>query len=232
METSGRMLRTQFMRPLLLLLLGAISAFSQPFSYGVKAGVPLTDFVSVAGSASPSGFLDYATHTNRYILGATGELRLPFGLGVELDVLYRHIDYQSSAQTVGAGATTTSTATTGNSWEFPLLAKYRFKTKVLHPYVDGGVAWDTLQGLKNTVTENLCGPPTANPVCTVVAAPPAASSKGTMGVVIGGGVDIHAIVIHVAPEIRFTRWAEEYFNLSGVLNSGKNQAEVLVGFTF
>jgi hypothetical protein len=36
----------------------------------------------------------------------------------------------------------------------------------------------------------------------------------------------------VAPEIRFTRWAQDYFNLSGVLNSSKNQAEVLVGFTF
>jgi hypothetical protein len=53
-----------------------------------------------------------------------------------------------------------------------------------------------------------------------------------MGVVIGGGLDVHAIVVHVAPEIRFTRWAQEYFNLSGVLNSSKNQAEVLVGFTF
>ena len=29
-----------------------------------------------------------------------------------------------------------------------------------------------------------------------------------------------------------TRWAQQYFNLSGVLGSGQNQVEFLVGFTF
>jgi hypothetical protein len=63
-------------------------------------------------------------------------------------------------------------------------------------------------------------------------APPAATSQPRLGVVLGGGLDIHAFVIHVTPELRFTRWAQQYFNLSGVLNSGQNQAEFLVGFTF
>jgi len=69
-------------------------------------------------------------------------------------------------------------------------------------------------------------------VSGLVTSAPAAQSQSTLGVVIGGGLDIHAIVIHITPELRFTRWAQQYFNLSGVLNSGKNQAEFLVGFTF
>jgi len=218
------------MRPLLLLLLGAISAFSQPLSYGVKAGVPLTDFVSVAGSGSPSGFLDYATHTNRYILGATGELRLPFGLGVEVDVLYRHVDYQSTAQTVGAGATTTSAATTGNKWEFPLLGKYRFKTKVLHPYVDGGVAWDTLQGLTETVKSVVQGVTNST---TTQSTPSELQNSATRGYVLGGGLDFKFLVIHIQPEIRFTRWGAKQFLAPGaLLHSNQNQGEFLLGITF
>ena len=209
------------MKPLLLLLLISGAALAQPFSAGLKAGLPLMDFLTDVQNGS-------TTATSRYLFGPEAEVRLPLGLSVEFDAIYRHFSYTGFS---GPGNGVTSTGSSGN-WEFPLVAKYKFPSKIVRPYVEAGVAWDTLTGLKNTVTENLCGPPTANPVCNVVATPPAATSKGTMGVVIGGGVDIHAIVIHVSPEIRFTRWSQEYFNLSGVLNSGKNQAEFLVGFTF
>jgi len=210
------------MKPLLLLLLVGGAALAQPFSAGIKGGLPLTDFLSEVQGTS-------TTATDHYLIGPEVEVRLPLGLSVEFDALYRHFSYTNVLGSVGNSIT--SVGSSGN-WEFPLVANYKFPSKIVRPYVEAGVAWDTLSGLKNTVTENLCGPTTANPVCNVVATPPAATSKGTMGVVIGGGVDIHAIVIHVAPEIRFTRWAQQYFNLSGVLNSGKNQAEFLVGFTF
>jgi len=204
------------MKPLLLLLLIGGAALAQPFSAGLKAGLPLTDFLSEVQGTS-------TTATDRYLFGPEVEVRLPLGLSVEFDAIYRHFSYTGFS---GPNNGITSTGSSGN-WEFPLVAKYKFPSKIVRPYVEAGVAWDTLTGLKNTVTGNVC------PVCDVVIVrPPAATSKGTMGVVIGGGVDIHAIVIHVSPEIRFTRWSQEYFNLSGVLNSGKNQAEFLVGFTF
>jgi len=53
-----------------------------------------------------------------------------------------------------------------------------------------------------------------------------------MGFVIGAGIDVHALVIHISPEIRYTRWASPHFNLNGVINSNQNQAEFLVGITF
>jgi hypothetical protein len=231
METSGSTLRTQTMRPLLLLLLGAVSAFSQPFSAGVKLGVPLTDFVSVAGGATPSGFLDYATHTNRYIVGLTGELHLPFRFSVELDVLFRHVNYQSSSQLVGVTTTDTSAATTGNAWEFPLLAKYRFGTKVVHPYVDGGVAWDTLQGLTQAVRTTVLNVTGSSSSST--SSPSQLQNTTTRGYVLGGGLDIKFLVIHIQPEVRYTRWgAKHFFDASGWLNSNQNQAEFLLGITF
>jgi len=57
--------------------------------------------------------------------------------------------------------------------------------------------------------------------------------NSTMGVVLGAGVDIHAIVMHISPEIRFTRWnAAQISDAAGLLHSNQNQAEFLVGFTF
>ena len=38
--------------------------------------------------------------------------------------------------------------TTGNDWEFPLLAKYRFHLKAVRPYVDAGIAWETLDRIE------------------------------------------------------------------------------------
>jgi opacity protein-like surface antigen len=213
------------------LLFGAVCASSQPFSYGVKGGVPLTDFLSAAKSASPNGFVDYATHTNRYIVGLTGELHLPLGFSVELDVLYRHLNYQSSTQVAGVTTTTTSGATTGNTWEFPLLAKYRLGTKVLHPYLDGGVAWDTLQGLTQTIRSTVLG--AASSTTATSSNPSELQHNSTRGYVAGAGLDIKFLVIHIQPEIRYTRWGAQHFlDPAALLHSNQNQGEFLLGITF
>ena len=135
------------MRSLCLLVLGAFPALAAgPFTFGLKGGVPLTDFTN----AVSSGRFDYTSNTQRYIVGPTAELRLPFGLGVEVDALYRHFNY--NAFLTGTGV---STSTTGSAWEFPVLAKYRFPAPIARPYILGGVAWDTLSGLKQDVSTAL-----------------------------------------------------------------------------
>jgi hypothetical protein len=208
------------MRSLLLFLLGAVSACSQPFSAGVKVGVPLTDFISTVQGVSSSV-------PNRFIAGVTGELRLPFGLGVEVDALYRRVHYQDRIGSVLG--TVTTDRTTANSWEFPILAKYRFPTKIARPYVDAGVAFDTLSGLTDTVTQTIqVTPPSTHTTST----PASLQNNSTKGFVIGAGVEIHAIVIRLSPEIRYTRWGSPHFNLAGVLSSNQNQAEFLLGITF
>jgi len=229
METSVLLVRTHFMRPLLLLLLGAAPAFSQLVSFGVKGGVPLTDFVNAASGTNTAGFIDFATHTNRYIIGATGELHLPFGLGVEVDVLYRHFNYQESSNAVDVVSTS---STTGNAWEFPLLGKYRFgKTKLLHPYVDAGVSFDTLQGLSQTVKSTLIS--TGVITSKSNGTPSQLQNSTTRGYVFGGGLDFKFLLVHIQPEIRYTRWGAKHFiDPSGLLHSSENQGEFLLGITF
>jgi hypothetical protein len=201
----------------LLLLIGD-AALAQPVSAGIKAGLPLTDFLDVVQTA------DTTAVTNRNVFGPEVEVRLPHGLSIEFDALYRHFGYTNYE--AFASSTVTTIGSSGN-WEFPLVAKYRFSAKRLRPYVEAGAAWDVISGLRNTAGATPC-----SVVCENTDYPPSANSRRTAGPVIGGGIDIHAFVIHVSPEIRYTHWAQSYFNLDDDLHSGRNQVELLVGLTF
>ena len=213
------------MRPLCLLFLSAAAAFSQPFSFGVKGGMPLTDFVDAVRAQN----INASTTTNRYIVGVTGEARLPFGLGVEVDILYRHFRYSSSGGLGAIASNFTSMDTTSGAWEFPVLAKYRFKGKIVRPFLDAGVAWDKLSGLTQTVTSVVASVTKTS----TTSSPAELANDTTRGYVIGGGVDVKALVIHITPEVRFTRWgAKQFIDPAGMFNSKQNQAEFLVGFTF
>jgi opacity protein-like surface antigen len=213
------------MRFLCLLLLSAASAFSQPFSFGLRGGVPMTEFLDAAKSQTFS----FTTSTNRYIVGPTAELKLPFGLGLEVDALYRRFSYNGNGGISGITTTFTSLDTTSGAWEFPLLAKYHLPTKIVHPYVDAGVAWDKLSGLTQAVTKTVASV-TSN---SSTSSPAELSNSTSRGFVLGVGLSVKALVLHISPEIRFTRWGAQHFvDPNGLLHSNLNQAEFLVGITF
>jgi len=207
-------------------LLGAATAFSQPFSFGVRGGLPMTDFLS----ATQSGNFSFTSNTNRYIVGPTAELRLPFGLGVEVDALYRRFSYNGTGVIAGTGGVVQTTSTSSGAWEFPLLLKYRLKAPIIHPYIDGGVAWDTLSGLTQAVTNTLAGHPTST---SSTSNPAELTNNTTTGFVLGAGVSVKVLLIRISPEIRYTRWGAKHFlDPNGGLSSNQNQAEFLVGITF
>ena len=190
------------MKTVLVLLLGAGALCAQPFSAGVKVGVPFTQVLNAVQTGTASGLAN--TTTNRYIVGVTGELHLPLGLSIEGDVLYRRFNYQSLPSLP---------SNSGNDWQFPILLKYKFPSKIVRPYIDGGVSWSTLQGLASQVSSGL--------------------KNGTnTGIVLGAGIEIHALVLHISPEIRYTHLTSQAFTAGSVLQSNANQADFLVGITF
>jgi hypothetical protein len=230
------------MRLWVIFLAGAPLALGQPFTLGVKGGVPLTDFLN----ATNSGGSGYFTTTNRYIVGPEAELRLPFGFGVEFDALYRHPSYTNFRNSVDV---LLDSSTTSGSWEFPLLAKYHFPTKIVRPYVAAGIAWDTLSGLTQTITQTAI--PTGVTSTSRTSNPAELGHKTVTGFVAGFGVDLHLLFLNISPEIRYTRWGSQQFAtpvfavigpvvgpvplphaLPGTIQSNQNQAEFLVGFTF
>ena len=200
------------MKPFYLFLLSSAAAYSQPFGFGVKGGVPLTDFLDATSQTTPS--LSFVAKTDRYVVGPMAELRLPFGLGIEVNALYRHYGYDTSGAVTGV--------TTTGAWEFPLLAKYKFKAPLVRPYIEAGVAWDKLSGLKQAISSAVS-----------TSTPRELQKDVTRGVVFGGGIEVKLLVIHIAPEIRFTRWNDRHFlDPAGILKSNLNQGEFLVGISF
>jgi hypothetical protein len=125
-----------------LLLVSSTSIMAQsPFGFGLKAGVPLNDALSV----TPNSVVDYVENTHRYIIGPFVEFRLPAGFGIEIDALYRSYDFRETlpaAPTVSAG-----------DWEFPVLAKKSLLHGPIQPYIEGGVALSHLS-VKNVVELN------------------------------------------------------------------------------
>ena len=91
------------------------------------------------------------------------------------------------------------------------------------------MAWDKLSGLSQTVTRIV-----ADVSHTTTSSNPFELNKDTTrGFVLGAGFDVKALLIHIAPEVRFTRWGARHFiDPNGLIDSKQNQAEFLVGITF
>ena len=216
------------MRLILLFLSATLAAFPQVLSVGVKGGVPLTD----AFQANLTGNKNYFFNTKRYTVGPTVELHLPFRLGVEVDALYKRLDYNSTG-----GATfpneILSSRTTANSWEFPVLLKYRLFSGPVRPYLAGGAAFNYLSNLSQT-TDLLV---TVAPVHTITTSsrPSELANRFRPGVVMGGGVEVKALFLRVSPEVRYTHWGWPSFRelcCGASFRSNDNQAEFLLGISF
>jgi hypothetical protein len=241
------------LKALFPLLLVTSIASSQPFRIGVEGGVPLTDAFSTASPTAVSiSSLNYSSATRRYTVGATAEVRLPSHLSIKADVLYKRLGFDSTyvplplinnVICISCPQTLITSATTANSFEFPVLAKYRIgKLGPLRPYVEGGVAFRTIQGMKQVSQTSTINPCVS--VCPVVPAPTTGSTTGpggelshsfTKGVTAGAGVEFQhfPLPVGVFGEVRYTRWTAEAFAApSGGLTSLKDQADVLVGVTF
>jgi hypothetical protein len=137
------------------LLAAGLPAGAQILSFGVRGGVPLNNGYSgtliesapigVSLSSGSSTGSTPSLSTDRFVIGPTVELHLPFGLGVQADALYR-------TYTVGGTVT---------QWEFPILASYHFHTRLplLHPFVDAGPSFNhvSVSGLNTAPTRSAAG---------------------------------------------------------------------------
>ena len=99
-------------------------------------------------------------------------------------------------------------ASTGQ-WDFPVVAKYKFLKGPVKPYVEGGLDFSHLSDAKNFIVAN---------------------NTSNFGVVLGAGVEVHALVLRISPEVRYTGDALKSF--SGLINSNRNQLAFLVGIGF
>ncbi len=177
-------------------------ADSQVLSFGLKAGVSVTDAYN-SGQVADGG----ESHSNdRYILGPTAEIHFPLHLSIEADALYRH----SSFSVTGGGISGIPNGNFPvNDWQFPVLAKFDILlgAAIARPFADAGIVYRHVSG-------NNSFPP--------------AHANGA-GIALGAGITIKVAHFRLEPEIRYTHWGQEAFVS---VPSTSNQADLLVGFTF
>ncbi len=189
-----------------------------PISVGLKAGVPMNDAFAVATGG-------YRADTKRFTIGPEFDLNLPFRIGIEFDVLYKRLGYDFNPLDL-----LTSASTTANSWEFPLLLKWRVKGGLVRPYLEVGMNTNHLTGLKQARQFFLGG----TRQTTTTDTPDELQNRTAVGGTVGGGLEVHLGPLKVSPEIRYTRWGTDTFldAARGFLRFNRNQADFLVGFFF
>lgn len=184
-------------------------------------GIPFTDFVR-PGPTNTGEFVN-STTTNRYVVGGSVGLRLPLRLGIEFDVLYRHLSYEDRylySPTAGR-----SDHVTTGALEFPVLLKYHFYGKVVKPYLIAGPTFDVLVGLSNAYTIAASLPPSTT--TGTDSSPRGLQNNSGTGFAAGAALDIHAGLVCISPEFRYNYWRSRHFS-----GSNQNQAELLVGISF
>jgi hypothetical protein len=197
-------------------------AQAQLFIAGIKTGVPLTDLIETR-TLPPLGIGQlYSSKTKRYTFGPTAEIRLPFGLGVEFDALYKRISYDSTASPIA----NFFSSTTGNRWEFPLLIKYRFAgVPIARPFVSGGYVFQSLSDVTQ-FTQNL-----VTGGNTQTDGPAELQKKTDHGIALGTGLEVKIPFLRFTPELRYTRWGSNTFR-NALMETNQNQIDFLLGFTF
>ena len=164
-------------------------------SLGALVGTNLTGAYSTVASG--------CTNTRSPIAGASLEVHLPRALSVEVDAIHRPVSAYGEA--LYAGGLIGRFDNTFETWEFPVLAKYRFPLRIrgLQPFAEAGPSFRLVGSL---------------------------TDSSEYGVFAGAGIEARLRRIRVAPVIRYTRWGPDRFTVT--VSPLRNQLDLLVGVSF
>jgi hypothetical protein len=138
---------------------------------------------------------------SNYTFGPYVEVRLPLKFSIEGDALYRGYTFYAAK----------APSVSASTWEFPIVAKYHMLKGPIKPYVEGGLSFSHLSDIEY---------PSISP-----------NHNANFGIVLGGGVEIRALILRISPEVRYTGYVLQDFSTSG-FTSNRNQVAVLVGIGF
>lgn len=206
-------------------------AFSQGFDAGVKVGVPFTQYFDTGSSGSVHGGATYSSGTRRYTFGLSGEWRLTQAFGLEVDAMYHRLGYTGTSTYVGASSYTESVLhVSGNSWDFPLLAKYLFG-RVIRPYAAGGGTLRYIGPVRGQGKQTSFSFASATTAIST-GSPTDLDKRVYPGVTAAGGVEFGAGRFSILPELRYTHWTANISGPGGVLRLAPSQVEFLLGADF
>jgi hypothetical protein len=200
---------------------------AQPIAVGVAGGVRTTDDVS--GSLT--------SESKRYIVGPTVDIRLPKRFSVEVDALYQRFGFTGYENSCCGYAIVRERA---NSWEFPMILKYRLPVPLVHPFVGVGYAPRIVNGTdvsSGSYMSGLSYNPPMDIYTNFYNQRTSTSYSVTQGVVVSGGVSFGAGHLRFTPEVRYVHWNAPFLNEQGgdgsfLFVSKQNEVFVLLGISW
>jgi hypothetical protein len=206
---------TNFLRNISTLATGflliSFGASGQKISMGVIAGGSLTSafpdrtYIYILPSGQPAGPGDRTFSPSKdYLIGGMLELRLNPNWSVEVDGMFRKL-HMTEASVLSDGSLNSVSPSPVITWEFPVLAKYRFQGWKVNPFVEAGPSFRTAGNLNGT-------------------------DPSHHGIATGLGIETHWRSLKIAPSVRYTRWASEDRE-TNPRSTAPNQVELLVGFS-
>lgn len=202
---------------LLFLCAGILSA--QTFSVGVKGGVPLTGDLGSYYATSES---------RRYTVGPMVTAGLPLRFRLEFAALYRRVGFRASDGFLGGSYTERDR---GNSWEFPIVVR---RTLWRGVYAGIGYAPRVINGSSHANYVFLTSIAPEFKTFSELTLP--GSWDTTHGAVSVVGIEKRVGRLHIAPEVRYTRWNKQAVDVNGSrgfsIQSTQNQVDLLVGIRF
>lgn len=129
---------------------------------------------------------------------------------MEVDALYRRFGYSDTFVVPIVPGSLTVTRERDNSWEFPVLAKFHLPVRALHPFAAAGVAPRAIwgRGDKSGYTTDFFTRLPSQPFSGSYKT----SYDPTVGLVLGGGVELGVGRIRFTPQVRYTRWNARFLN--------------------
>src|SRR6185436_13808587 len=124
------------------------------FEFGVRSGVPFNDSFSYRLTGTASAFSSSSFVKPKLSAGPSIGVIFHDEIGIEFDAIYQPVKIFDTSRT--GPVTQSTTITRGSSWEFPIMANYRWGGRPIRPFGGGGiVVASRLAGTNETRTRDL-----------------------------------------------------------------------------
>jgi hypothetical protein len=196
----------------------------------------MTEYFETGRTGSLHGTAEYSAATRRYTFGVSGEWHVTKAFGFEVDALYHRMGYVGIVNFFDSASGNFSRSgidVKGSSWDFPVMAKYRFRLRP-RPYIVGGGVLRYLGPVRGRGTQTMGSLAAMTSSTTVLdtSDPSELRKRFYPGLTAGSGIEFGTRLIHLLPEFRYTRWTANISGPGGLLRFAPNQAEFILGVLF
>lgn len=196
------------------ILLLSLGSYAQKISVGVVGGGSLTDayrdltvfqFLPSLEPGAPSRLegARFWSPSKDYVIGGMLEVRFNPHWSLEVNGLFRQLHGSSARVLLPDRSLGDQSPQPVVTWEFPVLAKYRFQGRRVNPFLQLGPSFRTTGNLNTRPSHH--------------------------GIAAGAGFEMKWRSLKIAPAVRYTLWAGEKHTQG--LQTAPDQVEILVGFS-